>query len=339
MKRSILVLAALAALLLALAAPAQAHVGAPQPHQVATLPYGDAGSFAESMVAVKGGSLYASLTVWGDSDTGQIWRIDPSGSTRLVASTDVGPAGAFMGLALDRAGRLYVADVDFGGVGDSFIYRVGRDGSFTAVADLPPGSWPNGLACRHGYLYASDSGLGAIWRVRLGCGVATPSTPWVSSDLLAPGDPATDPAAVGIGANGIAWRGHDLFVVVSDPGRVVRIPVSHLGVPRTPVVVCERPELRTADGVAFDRCGGLWAVTNAGPTTDQASGALFRVSLSGAVRQILVDPAWFDYPTQPVFGRTPCTAATLYIENGAYSADAAPSVIALKVGVPGRPMP
>jgi sugar lactone lactonase YvrE len=339
MKRSLLVVAALAALPLLLASPAGASIAGSQPRLVATLPFGAAGSFAESMTAGAHGNLYVSLTLWGDSNTGQIWRIRSSGSTILVASMDLGPAGALMGLAHNRVGRLYVADADFSGTGDSFIYRVGLDGSMRAVADLPPGSWPNGLACRGRNLYASDSSLGAIWRIRLGSGVATPSAPWFQSDLLAPGDPTTDPSALGIGANGIAFRGASLFAVVSDFGRVVRIPISAHGAPGTPVVVCGRRKLRTADGVAFDLLGNLWVVTNAGPTTGQASGALFRVSPAGSLRQIAVDPTWFDYPTQPVFGATPATLTTLYVANGAYSGDAAPNVIALKARVPGQPLP
>ena len=90
MKRSLLVFAAIATLLLVLAAPAQASAAPPQPRTVATLPYGVDGSFAESMTAVAGGNLYASLTLWGDSNTGQIWKITPSGATSLVASIDLG---------------------------------------------------------------------------------------------------------------------------------------------------------------------------------------------------------------------------------------------------------
>ena len=202
-----------------------------------------------------------------------------------------------------------------------------------------PRSWPNGLAFRGRNLYASDSSLGAIWRISLGSGPVSPSAPWFQSDLLAPGDPTTDPSAVGIGANGIAFHGASLFAVVSDFGQVVRIPISAHGAPGQPAVVCERPKLRTADGVAFDLHGNLWVVTNAGPTADEASGALFRVLPSGSVRQVVIDPAHLDYPTQPVFGTTPTTCTTLYVLNGAYSGNAAPSVISLRAKVSGQPLP
>lgn len=339
MKRSLLVFAAIATLLLLLAAPASASAASPQPRPVATLPYGAMGSFAESMTAVAGGNLYASLTLWGDSNTGQIWKITPSGATSLVASIDLGPTGALMGITHDAVGRLYVADADFSGTEESLIYRVGTGGSMTVVAYLPPGSWPNGLACHGGYLFAADSSLGAIWRVPLGGGAVKPKSPWYQSALLAPGDPSIDPSAKGIGANGIAFRGNMMYVAVSDFGRIVRIPVSAQGKPGTPGVVCQRRELRTADGVAFDLLGNLWVATNEGPTPEQASGALFKVSPAGSVHQIPVNPNWFDYPTQPVFGTSAATHTTLFIANGAFSGDVAPNVIGLNAGVPGQPLP
>ena len=335
MKRSLLVLALLAALFL-VAAPAYA---AGTPHVIATLPYGDFGSFAESMAPDGCGGLCASLTVWGNLDpiidnVGQIWRIRPSGGTSLVTSQAITPFGMLTGIARDRVGCLYVADVDFSGETGSVIYRVARNGTWTQIAQLEPGTFPNGLALRNGDLYVSDSAFGAIWRIRLGCGLATRATSWIQSDLLAPADPAT-----GLGINGIAFRGGSLFGVVSDSGRVVRIPLCGNGAAGTPRVVCESSALLTADGIAFDALGRLWVTTNEGPTADEASGALFRVSPAGCVRQVPVDPAFLDYPTQPVFGTTLGTCTTLFVLNGAFSADQAPFVTAIKVGVLGQPLP
>jgi sugar lactone lactonase YvrE len=338
MKRSLLVFAAIATLLLLLAAPAQASSAPPQPRLVATLPYGEMGSFAESMTAVAGGNLYASLTLWADSNTGQIWKVTPSGAKSLVASKDLGETGGLMGITHDSSGRLYVATAQFNGTDPSPIYRIGAGGLMTVVAELPPGSWPNGLACRGGYLYATDSGLGAVWRIPLAGAVARPASPWFQSALLAPGDPNTDPSALGIGANGIAFRGADLYVAVSDFGRIVRIPISAQGKPGKPAVLCTRSALRTVDGIAFDALGNLWAVTNEGPTAGQ-SGALYTISPAGVVRQIAVSPSRFDYPTQPVFGTSSATATTLFIANGAYSGDAAPTIIGLDVHVHGQPLP
>jgi hypothetical protein len=79
-------------------------------------------------------------------------------------------------------------------------------------------------------------------------------------------------------------------------------------------------------------------VTNEGPAAGQA-GALYKISPAGSVRQVAVNPSRFDYPTQPVFGTTAATCTTLFIANGAFSAEAAPNVIALNAGVSGQLLP
>jgi hypothetical protein len=110
MKRSLVTLTLALVLLTLAAAPAAATSPAwPQPTTFATLPYGDMGSFAESLAADRCGNLYASLTVYGaDTNTGQIWRITPRGDTVLAAEMDVGYYGMLSGLAFDAMGRLYV---------------------------------------------------------------------------------------------------------------------------------------------------------------------------------------------------------------------------------------
>ena len=345
MRRSLLLLAALAALLLVTAAPPAASASSYLPTKlVTTLPYGDFGAFAESMTADHNGHVYASVTLWGNSDpltdnTGQVWQVGPSGRSRAIVTTDLAPDQMLMGITHDYVGRLYIACADFSGTTGPVVYRSAHNGALNKVAVLPPGAWPNGLAVFGGALYASDSALGAIWRIPLGPGVATPTDPWFQSDLLAPGDPSLDPTVSGIGVNGIAFTSGTLWAVVSDYGRLVRIPVLRHHVPGDPRVVCERSELRTADGMAVDACSRLWVVTNAGPTPDEPGGALFRVSATGGVRQAKVDPSRFDYPTQPVFGTKAPGLKTLLIVNGAYSAAAAPTIIAVKVGVTGRHLP
>ena len=83
--------------------------------------------------------------------------------------------------------------------------------------------WPNGIAFHGGRLYVTDSANGAIWRARLGTGVAAPTKPWLLSDELAPGDPEADPTLAGIGVNGIAFRGDFLYVSVADGARIMRV--------------------------------------------------------------------------------------------------------------------
>jgi sugar lactone lactonase YvrE len=348
MKRLVITLVLAGVLLTALAAPAgAASATSLSPSTLTTFSPGLYGAFAESMAADSHGNLFVSLTTWGyasedgsvnDSNIGEIWKVAPDGKKTLLARMEeLSPYGVFTGVALDSCDRVYVAAYDFSadyGLPESLgsgIFRLDAGGILTRVALLPPGSFPNGLAFHKGSLYISDSGVGVIWRVRVDEGVATPASSWFQNALLAPSKT--------IGVNGIAFKGDTLYAVVYDVGRVVRIPVNRDGTPGTPNVLCKRPQLRTADGIAFDILGRLWIVTNGTPATP--SGGLYRVSTTGVVTKIFDDPGWLNYPVMPVFGRTAATATTLFVENGAYNGwfdGTSPDIISLQVGVPGLPL-
>jgi sugar lactone lactonase YvrE len=354
MKRPIITLALAAVLLVALAAPAGASTAVWQPSVVAEFAAGDYGTFMEGMAADSHGRLFVSLTAWGyydetvdpslwESNIGEVWRVAPNGHKTRVATKDLSPNGMFSGVAVDRLDRLYVGVSDFGDPQTlgSGVYRVGPGGSLHEVMAMPAGTWPNGLACRDGRIFVTDSVTGAVWRARIGSGVASPAAPWFQDALLAPGDPEADPTLWGLGANGIAFRGDTLYVSVSDFGRIVRIPVKADGSPGVPRVICEQPELKSADGIAFDALGGLWIVTNAGTTGVSPAGALYRLSPAAGLWQIADDPGWLNYPTMPVFGTSTGTRSALYVENGAYfSYDdlVGPDIRVLHVGIRGLPV-
>jgi len=349
MKRVVTTLVLAGVLLVALAAPAGAATAVWQPSTVATMTAGDYGAFLEGMAADSHGNLFGSLTTWGyasedgsvaESNIGEVWRVAPNGDKTLVATKDLSPNGMFTGVAVDRSGHVYVALYDFGdpAVVGSSIFRVGPGDGMTKVAALPQGTMPNGIAFSGGRLYITDSASGAIWRVRLGSGVVTAKTAWLENALLAGGDPATDPTMMGLGANGIAFRGDRAYVGVSDYGRIVSVPVRADGSAGRLKVLCKRPELVTADGIAFDALGRLWVTVNAGTTGSSPSGALYCLSTSGAVRQHVDDPSWLNYPVMPVFGTTKSTSHTLFIANGAYYGYAdgsAPDIQALHVDARG----
>ncbi len=349
MKRLVTILAAATLLLVALSAGAAwaspAEAWAPAPERVATFSPGSWGSFAEGMAADSHGNLYASLTTWGyydettaDSNIGELWKITPAGAMTLVATMDLSPYGMLVGVAVDRRDHVYVAVWDMGaGMTVNGVCRL-QNGELDQVVALPEGSWPNGLAFHDRRLYISDSALGAVWRARVSSGVASPSEPWVQSDLLAPGDPATDPTVSGLGVNGIAFQGDRLYAVVADYGRVVRIRERGDGSAGDPATVCERAKLRTADGIAVDIAGGLWIAVNAGTTGASPSGALYRLTPGGSLTTIADDPGWMNYPTQPVFGTSPQTRGTLFVESGAYYGwedGSAPDIQRIHVGIPG----
>jgi sugar lactone lactonase YvrE len=341
------------ALLAAGAAAAPTHGWSSTPRVVTTFAAGDYGSFAEGMAADSHGDLWVSVTDWGlyddsvdppvmTSDIGQIWKVTPRGKATRMATMDLSPYGFFLGVAV-RDDRIYVAMSDQGaGAITTGVYRLGAGGKLRLVVALPEGAWPNGLAFHGRRLYITDSGMGAVWRARVGAGKVTLTEPWAQDDLLMPGDPSADETMSGIGVNGIAFRGDRMFVSVADYGRLVRIPVRADGSPGTPVVVCEDKRLRTADGIAFDRFGGLWVTTDAGTTDASPTGGLYRLTPGAGLWTIADDPGWLNYPTMPVFGTTPATRCTLFVENGAfhsYEGDGtAPDIQALRVAVPGLPL-
>jgi len=355
MKRLVITLALAVVLLVALTAPAGASRAVWQPSTVATFAAGDHGAFLEGLAADSHGNLFGSLTTWGyydesvdpslwGSNIGQIWKVTPNGQKRLVSTKDLTPYGMLLGVAVDADDQVYVALAGGGEPPaiDSAVLKLGHDGKLTEVVKLPDGAFPNSLAFHNGRLYITDSIPGAVWRVELNGGAVTPEAPWLEDALLAGGDPATDPTMMGLGANGIAFRGDRAYVSVSDYGRIVRIAVRADGSPGAPEVFCERPELVTADGIAFDALGRLWVATNSGTTGGSPSGALYRLSSFGALCRIVDDPGWLNYPTMPVFGTTKKGDHTLYIANGAYWSGfgdgTAPDIQALPVGIAGLPL-
>jgi sugar lactone lactonase YvrE len=350
--RRFVILIVLCAVLLALAC---AGVAAAAPAPVFTLPsvapfeLGDFGSFAESMAADCHGNLYVSLTKWDeDTSMGEVWKITPEGTKQPAASMDITYNGMLTGVAIDRCGGVYVGLVDWANLDGTDptigcgVWRVRGDGTLTQVVALPDAGLPNGLAFHGRDLYITDAAYGEIWRARVGCGLTTVTQPWVQSDLLAP---STDPTAVGLGANGIAFWGDAAYVAVSDFGRVVRIPIRCGGAAGAPVATLQDDRLKTADGIAFDALSRLWITTDAGTTgldpNVDATGGIYQVSSRGRLTAVADDPGWLDYPTAVVFGSAPRAWGTLYVLNGAFytsmNTGAAPNLIALKTGVPGPP--
>jgi sugar lactone lactonase YvrE len=314
-------LAGLAAVFAVAAAPARSDAppSGLSASAVSSWPWADPyGCFAEGLALGADGYLYASVTTWGEeSNTGQIVRIAPIGGAKTAFGPSIETPGLLTGVAFDAQGHLFVASATFSDEDLPGVYRVDAS-SVKRVLTLPAGSFPNGLAFRDGYLYVSDSALGAIWRTRPDART-TLATPWLQSDLLAPGTGQDDN---GIGANGIAFRPDGLYVAVADAGRIVRIATLPNGTAGRITVLSERPELRSADGIAFDGLGNLWVTANY-----PGSGRLLMLTTGGRVVVRADQTGWLDYPTQPVFVPSTKTLG-LYVENGSFDVGT-PSVIAI----------
>jgi hypothetical protein len=291
------------ALVAGVAAAAAAPLGGAQVCAVTTWDFVPRyGSFAEGMALGADGGLYVSVTTWGDEvDLGQIERVSrlTGARTPFGERIDLG-LGLLTGVAFD-GGHLYVAEAFTDSPG---VYRVEASGPPAQVLALPAESFPNGIAFHDGQLYVTDGSLGAIWRSDPGV-FSTSAEPWLSDPLLAPGTHMGDH---GIGANGIAFRGSQLYASVSDAGRVVRVAVRQDGSAGPLRVVLERGTLQSADGIAFDPAGDLWIVTN-GPNRGRVL-----VVANGELTAVGGQPAWLDYPAMPVFE----PSGSLFVENGSF---------------------
>ena len=98
-----------------------------------------------------------------DYDNGIIYQYKPSGSRATFASGLNHPVG----MALDSAGNLFVADNSIGNIYEGSIYKYKPDGSRVTLAVLNPGDRPSDLAFDSmGNLYMADLG-GKIYRYAL----------------------------------------------------------------------------------------------------------------------------------------------------------------------------
>jgi sugar lactone lactonase YvrE len=211
----------------------------------------------------KAGRVYVSVR---EADNGVILRYSRDGVATRVA--EIGP-GMIGGLAVTADGDIYAAVAAGAGQG---VYRVSRTGRTELVPGTDQIAYANALVFdRCGTLYISESysltptgqyGPGGVWRVPRGGEAA----PWIRDVLL------TGVGAVlgyPVGANGIAYFRGDVFVVNTDKGLIVRVPVLRHGRPGRPEVWAELDEVPGSplaanpappmgDGLVMDVHGNLY---------------------------------------------------------------------------------
>ncbi len=165
----------------------------------------------------------------------------------------------FNGIAIDDQGIVY-AGLTNGGPAPSDptgVYKFPKGGGTgTLFAGGMP--VPNGLAFSGTDLYVSDSYLGVIFKVtRDG-----KATQW-SADAKLKGD-ATACGGSGlpfpIGANDIVVDGANLYMMVSDLGALVKIPIQGDGTAGQLAVVKQDCALRSGDGLVRDPKDGSFII-------------------------------------------------------------------------------
>jgi hypothetical protein len=239
------------------------------------------------------GDLYVGLPTC-DPATHGIWRVSKDGSqTELLASLDVQDLPK--GLALTNGGfPLYV----------------------TNLHDFRPGKSRANCKAALGTPDPTDDCTLKVWRVSSTGEVVT----WVESALFYgnPDSPLDHPH----GVNGIVvdQAGENVYVTVTDYGRVIRIPIEPDGGAGTLEIIfesdpdkpAEQRELFGIDGIKIGPDGNFYIVVI---RTDQ----LVAVRPGASTHSVIVDGHPLDGPTQLVFGLENGVEPLppLYIANGA----------------------
>jgi sugar lactone lactonase YvrE len=184
----------------------------------------------------------------------QVARVTPRGTVTILATLPAAASGsaAVSGIVRVPDGTLYVNYVDIGGT-ESGIWRISPDGTAEQVAALPGAKFLNGLAFdpRTGALFATDSTLGAVWKVWPRTGKAEI---WTSGAELQPG-------TSGFGANGLKIHDGSVWVSNSSQGTLLRIPIRPDGTAGSAAVAASG--LPSIDDFAFTGTGDtLLAVQN-----------------------------------------------------------------------------
>ena len=222
----------------------------------------------EGMTGDNRGNLYVPARSAGLGVACPVWRVNIDSPTLVVVGTIPAPSatgqGAPLGLAFDRAGKLYVAEADK-------IYRFLPD----AASPLPavqfasgvPGA--NGVAFdRHGNLWTSDgtTGQGRVWRIDV---YGTPTEMFRIQPI------ANEVNLV----DGVGGVGRDVRTL--PPGVITVTPTSRNATVQTTSPPCPTPpgppcvlgsQPLVANGLAFDNDGDLIV-------SDTARGALWKVNL------------------------------------------------------------
>jgi sugar lactone lactonase YvrE len=262
---------------------------------------------------------------------GEVREIDSDGKQSTLAQLSP-PGEGFgpLGLAFDRRGDLFVGVATFNPATGG-VFEIPRHGHVVRIPGSEQIGLPNGLAFDDdGVLYVTDTSSGAVWRLP----PHGQATQWLKHPLLA----GTGSFGFGppIGANGIVYDDDSLYVAVTEPGRIVRIPIVDDDTPGTPQVVAEDPALSGADGLQRDVRGNLYIAVN-------VQNRLVRLTPHGAITTIATAADGLDFPASPAFGTRSKDRKTLYVANLAIGhsnpGDAHPAVLSFPVGVRGEPLP
>lgn len=298
------------------------------PAQFTTLATFDAmmGQLPEGVVAV-GDVVYAGL-----APRGEVVRIATPGMAQAFGNLPPPVSNTFtLGLAANAAGDIFVG-VGASGANPSpvpGVYRIpAAGGTATVFAVSPMMNFPNSILVDGTRLYVTDSAAGRILEInQAGIVSVWLEDPMLAGDMNACGG---NGAGFSIGANGIARDANNMYVAVTDHGRIVRIPIMGGGNAGTPAVHAEScMTLQGADGIALEASGTIVVVRNG------TSNTMSRISADGQTVTPIHVGAPLDGPASVTI--TSGAAPQLVLTNSAFfssqsnPAGARPSVLSLRL--------
>jgi hypothetical protein len=294
---------ALIALTTALATPAYAAgtVSITDPHEVAHFDV-SALQQPENLVLEPNGSVDVTF-----NRALEVARVSPDGSLTILATLPQATVGNAIvsGIVRMGDGTLYV---NYNAGSQSGIWRIPPNGGTPRqVVSVPGAGALNGLAYDPGQhaLYATDSSLGAVWKISLADDTASI---WAQGTQL---QPAT---ATGKGANGV--KVHDGAVWVSNTtlGTLLRIPIQRNGTAGATSVAAQG--VTGIDDFAFAPDGEVVAAQNA-----LSEASIVNVE-TGAHTLVLTAADGLSNPTSVAI-----RGNTVYVTSGAYFTHTDPNLL------------
>jgi sugar lactone lactonase YvrE len=224
----------------------------------ATLPAGP--GHPEGIAADAAGNIYAA-----SFESSGVNNIYVFGSNGRLKDTIAINGHVPLGMQFGRDGKLYVADFGHGAVLQLTGHAITRTYSVCIGAGTTCGL--NAITFdAAGLLYVSDSFGGNVYTVNTTSGAVGV---YVHDDLLTPGSHGFP----GFGANGLAFKGTDLYVANTADDRILKVSA-------TKVVTTFIESINGADGIAWDSSGRLWVCAN-------QENVLYVVNAAGRVLDII----------------------------------------------------